>query len=245
MNFQKQVTTTIYPRTGTHADVVSELLTKVAAVQSIGGVCALIDGPGDTGVERMRKLGVKVGELLISQPDTPGQAFQIAETLIRSGSTDLVVLKLRPKWDEGVSDALSACGRALAKSNTAFVIVGPEVIEKAQSAPLSLSMKTANTHGQVVFTIDDVRDTGLGTYLGTTRIGGIEFHCELTAVCDPTEDEFEFGEQETVDPGAYPGFENLLVAFEPDGGFETIAVRNHPVMEDGDYVLVIYPYSRS
>src|SRR5471030_382499 len=64
----------------------------VAEAQRAGGTCAFIDAehaldPGYAG-----KLGVKVEDLLISQPDTGEQALEIADTLIRSGSVDVVVI---------------------------------------------------------------------------------------------------------------------------------------------------------
>ena len=232
MSYKKNSFTAIYPSVGGRANVISGLLAEVANVQNAGGVCAWLDGDHGFPMEDARRAGVEIEELLISQPDTAEQTFHIEGTLIRSGTVDLVVTV--PPGGKRV-DRPDSFLRALSKSNTALVEVRPEFVgpAKPKSAPLFLSL----------FTINDVRDTGAGTYLGTVKIGGIEFHCELTAVCDPTED--EFGGQEVVDPYAYPGFEKLLVAFEPDGGFETIAVRNHPVMENGDYVLVIYPYSRS
>jgi len=67
-------------------------LTAIAQVQLAGGVAAFIDAEHAIDVGYARKLGVRVEELLISQPDTGEQALEIAETLVRSGGVDLVVV---------------------------------------------------------------------------------------------------------------------------------------------------------
>jgi len=61
-------------------------------VQASGGVAAFIDAEHAMDVGYARKLGVRVEELLISQPDNGEQALEICETLIRSGNIDLVVV---------------------------------------------------------------------------------------------------------------------------------------------------------
>jgi recombination protein RecA len=67
-------------------------LQAIAQVQAQGGVAAFIDAEHALDVTYARKLGVKVEDLLISQPDTGEQALEIAETLVRSGAVDLVVV---------------------------------------------------------------------------------------------------------------------------------------------------------
>src|SRR5690242_1807331 len=67
-------------------------LHAIAQVQAQGGVAAFIDAEHALDVTYARKLGVKVEELLISQPDTGEQALEITETLVRSGAVDLVVI---------------------------------------------------------------------------------------------------------------------------------------------------------
>jgi recombination protein RecA len=67
-------------------------LQAIAQVQAQGGVAAFIDAEHALDVTYARKLGVKVEDLLISQPDTGEQALEIAETLVRSGAVDLVVI---------------------------------------------------------------------------------------------------------------------------------------------------------
>lgn len=67
-------------------------LNIVAEAQKKGGVCAFIDAEHAMDPEYAAKLGVKTDELLISQPDTGEQALEIAESLVRSGSIDVIVI---------------------------------------------------------------------------------------------------------------------------------------------------------
>jgi recombination protein RecA len=63
-----------------------------AECQKKGGTCAFIDAEHALDPVYARKLGVNIDELLISQPDTGEQALEIADTLVRSGAVDLVVV---------------------------------------------------------------------------------------------------------------------------------------------------------
>ncbi|TMA28223.1 MAG: recombinase RecA [Deltaproteobacteria bacterium] len=67
-------------------------LHAIAQVQALGGVAAFVDAEHALDVAYARKLGVRIEDLLISQPDTGEQALEIAETLVRSGAVDLVVI---------------------------------------------------------------------------------------------------------------------------------------------------------
>jgi recombination protein RecA len=67
-------------------------LHAIAEVQKQGGVAAFIDAEHALDVSYARKLGVSLGDLLVSQPDTGEQALEIAEQLVRSGACDLVVV---------------------------------------------------------------------------------------------------------------------------------------------------------
>lgn len=67
-------------------------LSTIAQAQKQGGVVAFIDAEHALDVHYAAKLGVKVSELLISQPDTGEQALEITETLVRSGGVDMVVV---------------------------------------------------------------------------------------------------------------------------------------------------------
>ena len=64
----------------------------VAEAQKMGGVCAFIDAEHALDPVYARKLGVNVDELYISQPDTGEQALDIAESLVRSGAIDVLVV---------------------------------------------------------------------------------------------------------------------------------------------------------
>ncbi len=63
-----------------------------AEAQKKGGICAFIDAEHALDPNYARKLGVKVDELLISQPDSGEQALEIADTLVRSGAIDVLVV---------------------------------------------------------------------------------------------------------------------------------------------------------
>jgi recombination protein RecA len=67
-------------------------LHAVAEVQKAGGVAAFIDAEHALDVSYARRLGVRVEDLLVSQPDTGEQALEIADVLLRSGAIDLVVI---------------------------------------------------------------------------------------------------------------------------------------------------------
>lgn len=64
----------------------------IAEAQKAGGICAFIDAEHALDPIYARKLGVDVDELLISQPDTGEQALEIADTLVRSGAVDVLVI---------------------------------------------------------------------------------------------------------------------------------------------------------
>jgi recombination protein RecA len=64
----------------------------VAEAQKEGGICAFIDAEHAMDPEYARKLGVKLDELLISQPDNGEQALEIVESLVRSGKLDVIVI---------------------------------------------------------------------------------------------------------------------------------------------------------
>ncbi|MBO7080421.1 MAG: recombinase RecA [Neisseriaceae bacterium] len=67
-------------------------LEAVAQCQKQGGTCAFIDAENAFDPIYARKLGVKVEDLLVSQPDTGEQALEICDMLVRSGSVDMVVI---------------------------------------------------------------------------------------------------------------------------------------------------------
>ena len=64
----------------------------IAEAQKSGGTCAFVDAEHALDPAYARKLGVNVDELLISQPDHGEQALEIADTLVRSGAIDVLVI---------------------------------------------------------------------------------------------------------------------------------------------------------
>ena len=66
----------------------------VAEAQKKGGICAFVDAEHALDPIYARKLGVNVDDLLISQPDAGEQALEIADSLVRSGAVDVLVIDL-------------------------------------------------------------------------------------------------------------------------------------------------------
>ena len=113
----------------------------VAAAQKMGGTCAYIDAEHALDPGYAKKLGVDLDKLLISQPDTGEQALEIADTLVRSGAIDVVVVDsvaaLVPKAElEGemgdshvglqarlMSQALRKLTASVARSNTLIIFI--------------------------------------------------------------------------------------------------------------------------
>ncbi|HEX6964571.1 MAG TPA: recombinase RecA [Gemmatimonadaceae bacterium] len=113
----------------------------VANAQRAGGVAAYIDAEHALDTEYAAKLGVDVGNLLVSQPDTGEQALEICEILVRSGAVDIVVIDsvaaLVPKAEiEGdmgdshvglqarlMSQALRKLTGAIARSKTSVIFI--------------------------------------------------------------------------------------------------------------------------
>jgi recombination protein RecA len=113
----------------------------IAEVQSRGGIAAFIDVEHAIDPGYAANCGVKIDDLLISQPDTGEQALEIAEALVRSGAVDIVVIDsvaaLVPRAElEGdmgdahvglqarlMSQALRKLSAAIHKSNTAVIFI--------------------------------------------------------------------------------------------------------------------------
>ncbi len=116
-------------------------LQAIAQAQRAGGVCAFIDAEHALDVSYARKLGVRIEELLVSQPDHGEQALEIADKLVATGAIDLIVIDsvaaLVPKAEiEGemgdahmglqarlMSQALRKLTAATAKNNTAVIFI--------------------------------------------------------------------------------------------------------------------------
>ena len=116
-------------------------LHAIAEAQKAGGVAAFIDAEHALDLGYARKLGVQTDDLLVSQPDTGEQALEIAETLVRSGAIDIIVVDsvaaLVPRAEiEGemgdahmglqarlMSQALRKLTAAISKSQTTVVFI--------------------------------------------------------------------------------------------------------------------------
>ncbi|OJW47956.1 MAG: recombinase RecA [Alphaproteobacteria bacterium 41-28] len=64
----------------------------IAEAQKVGGTCAFVDAEHALDPQYARKLGVDTDNLIISQPDAGEQALEIADTLVRSGAIDVIVI---------------------------------------------------------------------------------------------------------------------------------------------------------
>lgn len=113
----------------------------IAEAQKKGGICAFIDAEHAMDPEYAKRIGVKIDELLISQPDTGEQALEIVESLVRSGKMDVIVVDsvaaLTPKDEiEGdmgaihmgkqarlMSQALRKLTAIVAKSKTIVIFI--------------------------------------------------------------------------------------------------------------------------
>ncbi len=113
----------------------------VSEAQKMGGVAAYIDAEHAMDPEYAKKIGVKIDQLLISQPDTGEQALDIVEALVKSGSLDVIVIDsvaaLTPRAEiDGemdqqhiglqarlMSHALRKITSAVAKANTSVIFI--------------------------------------------------------------------------------------------------------------------------
>ncbi|MBS4008850.1 MAG: recombinase RecA [Clostridium sp.] len=116
-------------------------LHAIAEAQKTGGFAAFVDAEHALDPLYAQKLGVNIDELLVSQPDTGEQALEIAESLVRSGAIDVLVIDsvaaLVPKAElEGemgdshvglqarlMSQALRKLSGAISKSNTTAIFI--------------------------------------------------------------------------------------------------------------------------
>lgn len=137
--FPKGRITEIYGPEGSGKTTVA--LCAVAEVQKLGGMAAFIDAEHALDVSNAKRLGVKIDELLLSQPDYGEQALEISDILVRSGGVDIVVVDsvaaLVPKNElEGdmgdthvglqarlMSQALRKLTGSVARSNTIFIFI--------------------------------------------------------------------------------------------------------------------------
>ena len=113
----------------------------IAEAQKSGGICGFVDAEHALDAGYARKLGVKLDDLLISQPDTGEQALEITDTLVRSGAVDVLVVDsvaaLTPRAEiEGemgdqlpglqarlMSQALRKLTGSISRSNTTVIFI--------------------------------------------------------------------------------------------------------------------------
>src|SRR5476649_1992912 len=116
-------------------------LHTIAEAQKLGGICAFVDAEHALDPGYAKKLGVDIENLLISQPDAGEQALEIADTLVRSGAIDVLVIDsvaaLVPRAElEGemgdslpglharlMSQALRKLTASISKSNTLVIFI--------------------------------------------------------------------------------------------------------------------------
>ncbi len=116
-------------------------LNAIAQAQNAGGTAAFIDAEHALDVSYAKKIGVNIADLLVAQPDTGEQALEVAESLVRSGALDIIVIDsvaaLVPKAEiEGdmgdslpglqarlMSQALRKLTASIAKSNTTVIFI--------------------------------------------------------------------------------------------------------------------------
>ncbi|MFN0140327.1 MAG: recombinase RecA [Pyrinomonadaceae bacterium] len=145
-------------------------LQVVASAQKTGGVCAYIDAEHAMDPEYAGKLGVNIDDMLISQPDSGEQALEIAETLVRSNSVDVIVIDSvaalvpRAELDGEMGDSL------------------PGLQARLMSQALrKLTAIVANSHTCFVF-INQLREK-IGVFFGSpeTTTGGkaLKFYASL------------------------------------------------------------------
>ena len=148
----------------------------IAEAQKLGGIAAFVDAEHALDPIYAAKLGVDVDELLISQPDTGEQGLEIADTLVRSGAIDVLVIDsvaaLVPRAElEGemgdqlpglqarlMSQALRKLTSSISKSKTMvlFIALGfiPAMSEQQQQA----GKRRPDLSGDVLLTVQTVRE---------------------------------------------------------------------------------------
>ena len=159
----------------------------VAEAQKKGGVCSFIDAEHALDPIYARKLGVNLDDLLISQPDAGEQALEIADTLVRSGAVDVMVIDsvaaLTPKAElEGemgdslpglqarlMSQALRKLTASISKSKTMVIFIN----QIRQKIGVMFGNPETTTGGNALKFYASVR-------LDIRRIGAIKDRDEVT-----------------------------------------------------------------
>lgn len=154
-------------------------LSVIAQAQKRGGVCAFVDAEHALDPHYAKRLGVKIEDLLISQPDFGEQALEIIDTLIRSGAIDLIALDsvaaLTPRAEiEGemgdshvglqarlMSQALRKIAATVSKSKTIIIFVNQTRMKIGLPAYMNPETTTGGTALRFYSTIRiDIRRIG-------------------------------------------------------------------------------------
>jgi recombination protein RecA len=163
----------------------------IANVQKEGGVAAFIDAEHALDPAYAKKLGINLEELLVSQPDSGEQALEIAETLVRSGAVDVIVIdsvaalvpEAEIKGDMGdahvglqarlMSQALRKLTAATSRSNCALIFIN-QVREKIGMMGYGGPQETTTGGRALKFYASmrmDIRSIGQIKEKGDERIG--------------------------------------------------------------------------
>ncbi len=145
----------------------------IASSQKSGGVCAFVDAEHALDPSYARKLGVKLDDLLVSQPDTGEQALEIVETLVRSNAVDVVV----------VDSVAALVPRAEIEGEMGDSFVGLQARLMSQ-AMRKLTAAIARTDCLVIF-INQIREK-IGVMFGSpeTTTGGRALKFYSSVRCD-------------------------------------------------------------
>ena len=156
----------------------------IAEAQKEGGIVAFIDAEHALDPVYAKALGVKIDELLISQPDTGGQALEIADMLVRSSAMDVIVVDsvaaLVPKAEiDGemadqqmglqarlMSKALRKLTGSIAKSNTVMIFIN-QIREKIGGYSFTPGPQTTTSGGRALKFFSSVR-------MEVKRIGSVK-----------------------------------------------------------------------
>jgi recombination protein RecA len=145
----------------------------IANAQREGGICAFVDAEHALDPSYARKLGVKLDDLLVSQPDTGEQALEIVDTLVRSDAVDVIV----------VDSVAALVPRAEIEGEMGDSFVGLQARLMSQ-AMRKLTGSIARSNGLVIF-INQIREK-IGVMFGSpeTTTGGRALKFYSSVRCD-------------------------------------------------------------
>jgi recombination protein RecA len=228
----------------------------VAEAQRNGGICAYIDAEHAMDPVYAKAIGVDVDELLISQPDTGEQALEIADTLIRSGALDVVVIDsvaaLTPRAEiEGemgdshvglqarlMSQALRKLTANLNKSKTICVFIN-QLREKIgvmfgspETTPGGRALKFYSSVRLDIRRIESIKD-GVEVVGNRTRVKVVKNKCFAagTLVFDPTN-----GRIHPIEDIVERGEGSSVVAADKLGRLHTRPIRQR--MDQGEAEVI-------